>query len=89
MRRLLLWQTNEDIGGAPPPWRVLLNEGVLAIAAGSDTTSSVMSNIFYFVLSHPEVYERLRAEVDRYYPAGEDALDPKHYAEMVYMDAVM
>lgn len=67
----------------------MINEGFLAIVAGSDTTSSVLSNGFYLLLTHPEVYRQLQAEVDKYYPAGENALDPMHYAKMYYLDAVM
>ena len=67
----------------------MINEGILAIIAGSDTTSSVLSNFFYFLLTYPEIYKKLQAEVDKYYPSGADALDPKYYSEMSFMDAAM
>ena len=67
----------------------MIADGTLAIVAGSDTTSSVLSSIFYCLLTHPEAYVRLRAEVDAYYPPGEDALNTKHHAEMPYLNAVM
>ena len=66
-----------------------MNDGILVIGAGSDTTSSVLSNAFYFLMSNPDTYTRLQEEVDKFYPAGEDSLDPKHYSEMSYLEAVM
>ena len=49
----------------------------------------MLCNLFYSVLSNPEIYKRLQAEVDHFYPRGEDSLDPKHHTEMPYMEAVM
>lgn len=66
-----------------------MSEGVIAVIAGSDTTSSALSNAFWSLLRHPECYKRLQAEVDHYYPPGEDALNPQHHANMVYLDAVL
>ena len=66
-----------------------MSDGILVIGAGSDTTSSVLSNAFYFLMSNPDAYKRLQEEVDKFYPVGEDSLDPKYYPEMSYMEAVM
>lgn len=57
--------------------------------AGADTTSIALSNLFYFVLADRTVYERLQAEVDRYFPLGEDPLNTKHHASMPFLNAVM
>lgn len=62
---------------------------MLAMIAGADTTSIALSNLFYFVLANRTVYERLQAEVDRYFPPGENALDTKHHANMPFLNAVM
>ena len=86
---LIFRQSNEDIGAEPPSQVRMIGEGILAIVAGSDTTSSVLSNAFYFLLSRPDIYKKLQAEVDKYYPSGSDALDPKYYSEMSFMEAVM
>lgn len=43
----------------------------------------------YFLMRNPEYYKRLQEEVDKYYPPGEDALDPQHHGKMVVLDAVM
>ncbi|KAJ2970938.1 hypothetical protein NUW54_g12618 [Trametes sanguinea] len=66
-----------------------VSNGTLAMIAGSDTTSIALSNLFYFVLSDPDVYARLRVEVDRFFPPGEDPLQTKHHATMPFLNAVM
>ena len=62
---------------------------MLAVVAGSDTTSSAMTSLFHCLLTHPEAYARLQEEVDRFYPAGEDAFSTKHHRDMHYLQAVM
>ncbi|EJF67274.1 high nitrogen upregulated cytochrome P450 monooxygenase 2 [Dichomitus squalens] len=86
---LFYYLNNEDGFEHPRPLPEVVADGTLAIVAGSDTTSSVLSNIFYCLLTHPEAYTRLRAEVDSYYPSGEDALNTKHHANMPYLNAVI
>lgn len=84
------FQSNED--GAEkesPPAAVVISDGVLATVAGSDTTATALSNTFWCLIRHPAAYRRLQAEVDKYYPHGEDALDPKHHPEMPYLEGVM
>ena len=67
----------------------LVDDGVLAIIAGSDTTSSALASIVYCLLTHSDVYEKLQQEIDKYYPPGENALDIKHHRDMPYLTAVM
>ncbi|KAH9057217.1 high nitrogen upregulated cytochrome P450 monooxygenase 2 [Lactarius vividus] len=50
-------------------------DGFLAIIAGSDTTSSVLTAVLYYLLCNPAAYERLQAEVDGAFPSGEEPLD--------------
>lgn len=65
-------------------------DSLLAILAGSDTTSTVLSGLFYFLLTHPEEYRRLRDEVDRMFPPGEgDPFDSVKLSEMPFLNAVM
>ena len=33
--------------------------------------------------------DRLQAEIDKFYPTGENALSPKHHRDMPYLTAVM
>ena len=83
-------QSNEDNAEAvSPPRHTVVSDGVLAIIAGSDTTSSVICNAIWAILQRPDVYQRLQAEVDKFYPPGEDSLDGKRIYDMPYLEAVM
>ncbi|EKM52361.1 uncharacterized protein PHACADRAFT_148937 [Phanerochaete carnosa HHB-10118-sp] len=62
-------------------------DGMLAIIAGSDTTSTMLTNLWYFMLRHPEYAERLRKEIDLTFPPGEDPLDFSRHADMPYLNA--
>lgn len=57
--------------------------------AGADTVSSALASLFSCLLEHPQVYAKLQAEIDQFYPPGEDALSTKHHKEMLYLNAVM
>ena len=48
-----------------------------------------LTSLFYCLLTHPDVYAKLREEIDKYYPAGEPASDTKHHREMPYLQATM
>lgn len=74
---------------SPPTFAEVAVDGVLAIVAGSDTTATTLSSLFWALLSHPTAYRRLQAEVDRYYPPGEDASSTTHHLQMKYLNAVM
>ncbi|KAH9938835.1 high nitrogen upregulated cytochrome P450 monooxygenase 2 [Epithele typhae] len=83
-------QNNEDLQHKPaPPTRQLVDDGILAVVAGSDTTSSSLTSLFFLILTHPDVYARLQEEVDKYYPKGEDVFDPKAHRDMHYLQAVI
>ncbi|MGI8665400.1 MAG: cytochrome P450 [Jatrophihabitans sp.] len=53
------------------------------IASGYDSSSAAASWAFYALLSHPEVYDRIRAEVAAV--AGDDELTAEHLAAMDYV----
>ncbi|KAI1791471.1 high nitrogen upregulated cytochrome P450 monooxygenase 2 [Ganoderma leucocontextum] len=87
---LFHYLNNEDLPDkAPPPLQHLVNDGILAIIAGADTASIALTSIAYCLLTHPDVYERLQAEIDKFYPAGEHALDTKHHRDMPHLTAVI
>ena len=65
-----------------------MKSSMMAILAGSDTTSTTLSNVLYLVLRHPRVYEKLQEEIDKYYPTGDNALDCVHHPEMSYLHVV-
>ncbi|KAI0688711.1 cytochrome P450 [Cytidiella melzeri] len=87
---LFFFLSNEDNAEkVSPPRHIVLADGVLAVIAGSDTTATTLSNLFFNLLNHPDTYKRLQAEVDHYYPRGDDALNPIHYTHMSYLDAII
>ncbi|KAI0355856.1 high nitrogen upregulated cytochrome P450 monooxygenase 2 [Trametes cingulata] len=82
--------SNEDQPGVDsPPLKQLVDDGVLAIVAGADTTSSALTSLFFCLGTHPAAYKRLQAEIDRFYPPGEDPCDARHHRDMHYLTAVI
>jgi cytochrome P450 len=63
----------------------LAREGQLALFAGADTTDSTLSNAFVYLITHPRVLARLRAELDA--TADDDADDTLR--EAPYLQAVI
>ena len=48
--------------------------------------------VFFSILADPDIYTRLREEVDRYFPLeelGNPILDSAKLADMPYLNAVM
>ncbi|KAF9255163.1 cytochrome P450 [Marasmius fiardii PR-910] len=73
-----------------PTVEVVASDSVLAMVAGSDTTSTSIANVFWCLLSHPECYKKLRAEVDREYPPGTDPLlDTARHGNLKYLNACL
>lgn len=68
------------------PFEIVINDGDLVVIAGSDTTKTVLSSLFFYLLSNPEKLAKLREEIDRFYPPAE-SLSSKHFQEMSYLDA--
>jgi len=68
------------------PFDIVINDGDLVVIAGSDTTKTVLSSLFFYLLCNPEKLARLREEIDRFYPPGE-SLSSEHFQEMSYLDA--
>ena len=88
----MVWnlQNNEDLPGEnPPPERHLIDDGTVAMVAGSDPTSSAITSIFYCLLLNPEAYAALQEEVDRFYPQGEDVCNSVHHRDMHYLTAIV
>ncbi|KAG2147601.1 cytochrome P450 [Suillus clintonianus] len=74
---------------SPPTFAEVASDGVLAIVAGSDTTATTLSSLFLSLLKHPQTYYRLQAEVDSFFPPGEDILSTAHHPRMSYLNAVI
>ncbi|KAL4062216.1 cytochrome P450 [Scleroderma citrinum] len=73
----------------PPTFNEVASDGVLAIVAGSDTTATTLTCLFYSLLANKVAYCRLQAEVDKYYPPGEDPCATTYHGEMKYLTAVI
>ncbi|KAH9001150.1 high nitrogen upregulated cytochrome P450 monooxygenase 2 [Lactarius akahatsu] len=70
-----------------PSPATVAEDGMLAIIAGSDTTSSVLTAVFYYLLRNPLAYERLQAEVDGAFPSGEEPLDVTTLSQMEWLNS--
>ncbi|KAJ7822180.1 high nitrogen upregulated cytochrome P450 monooxygenase 2 [Mycena olivaceomarginata] len=55
----------------PPPFAEYASDAFLAVVAGSDTTATVLSCIFFYILSDPPIFYRLREEIDQVFPRNE------------------
>lgn len=62
-----------NIDDDKPPIPLIISNVVLAIIAGSDTTSSTLSGIVYHLLQYPDYSRRLREELDSAFPPLEHA----------------
>ncbi|RPD57205.1 high nitrogen upregulated cytochrome P450 monooxygenase 2, partial [Lentinus tigrinus ALCF2SS1-7] len=89
-RDLYHYLCNEDQPDkAPPSLQELADYGILAVIAGSDTASMTLTSLFYCLLTNPEAYSKLQAEVDKFYPAGESTSDTQYHRDMHYLQAVI
>jgi cytochrome P450 len=87
-----------------------VSDGVLAIVAGADTTSSALSryrtnlcllifllmsywteisSFLWCVLSNPDIYRRVQAEVDTVYPDEESVSDTSKHADLHLLTACL
>ncbi|KAJ7633027.1 high nitrogen upregulated cytochrome P450 monooxygenase 2 [Roridomyces roridus] len=64
-------------------------DGVLSIVAGSDTTSTVLAAFIWLLLSHPDVYRRVQAEIDSVYSDVESTLDSSKHADLKLLTACL
>ncbi|KAI5120324.1 hypothetical protein M0805_000384 [Coniferiporia weirii] len=82
---------NEEAGASAfPSQEFVIENSKLAIIAGSDTTATTMSGLFFYLLSNLDVLARLRKELDDAFPLGEgDPFDFTKLAELPYLNAVI
>ena len=74
----------------PPALPVVMADSGFAVIAGSDTTSTTLAGLFYYLLSNPDAYTRLQEEVDSVFPGQEGyPLDSGKLSGMQYLNAVM
>lgn len=70
------------------PEILMFQHSTLAIIAGSDTTASVMSNIFYYLMRYPRYFRRLQEEIDQKFSHPETA-EGDQLARLSFLNAVM
>jgi len=58
----------------------------LAIIAGADTTSTMLTVVVYYLLLNPDAYVRLQEEVDSALPSGEEPLDASKLCQMEWLN---
>ncbi|CAL1711925.1 unnamed protein product [Somion occarium] len=62
-------------------------DGTFAVVAGSDTTASALSSLFWFLIMNPDVYKKVQEEIDTVYPDYADPLNTARHAKLVYLNA--
>lgn len=65
------------------------SEGTLAVIGGSDTTSTTISVIIYYLLQSPSQLQQLRAEIDQNFTRDEEPLDFARMTAMPYLNGCM
>ncbi|EIN14547.1 cytochrome P450 [Punctularia strigosozonata HHB-11173 SS5] len=85
----ILGENDERAGSTQLQFPTLVSEATLAVAAGSDTTGTALSNAFYYLVTHPEAYRRLRTEIDSVAPRETEILDPSTLVNLPYLHAVI
>ncbi|KAH9983064.1 high nitrogen upregulated cytochrome P450 monooxygenase 2 [Russula compacta] len=84
---LFYYLSGEELPEAErPSVDVVAQDGGLAIIAGSDTTSSVLATVLYYLLLNPVAYERLQEEIDSAFPSGDEPLDALKLSHMEWLN---
>ncbi|KAJ7172021.1 cytochrome P450 [Mycena filopes] len=87
-----LWYHLMDEAGMEkekPSFAEVVADGVLSIIAGSDTTAIALSSFVWFILSNPDAYRRVQAEVDAVYADGESMLDVSRHGDLRFLTACL
>ena len=88
----ILQADEANLEPVPPPKADVIADGALAMVAGSDTAAAGLASLFYLLLSHPEKYKYLQAEIDAVYSKDEDeiaAMDSSRHGRLVYLNACL
>ncbi|TCD67925.1 hypothetical protein EIP91_011789 [Steccherinum ochraceum] len=62
-------------------------DGMLSVIAGSDTSATAMSHLFYFLLRNPACMERLQKEIDVTFHEDHELEDYSKMGDMPYLNA--
>ena len=86
----IILNTQVDDASPSVAFPEVVSDAGLLIIAGSDTTATVIANVFYYLVRNRDKYQTLKNEVDKEFPAGGgDATDSLKLAKMPYLNAVM
>lgn len=83
---MLMESRYEDTGEAMPD-DLLKDELMTIFLAGHETTASALTWTFYLISQHPEVYKKLKLEVDEIVGDGEITFD--HFQKLKYTKACL
>lgn len=85
-----LWDKHDENPDKMTKMHVLIN-GVSNITAGSDTLSTTLSGILFFLLANPRTLTKLKEEINERYESGQLSEQPtfKECQPMTYLDAVL
>lgn len=72
-----------------PSFQQIMSDAMLVVLAGSDTTATTLGSIFYYLLTHRDVYDRLHTEFETTFPSGGEHYEANKLAEMPFLNAVM
>lgn len=67
---------------------LILESGIILVTA-SDTTGVTLTNVFYFLLTHPDEMQRLREEIDAAIPQGPEYPDTSLLAKLPFLQAII
>ena len=72
----------------PPPKRWLFGDCGLIIIAGSDTTTTALTYVFYHLCQSAQIFAKLRKELDSFYKPGSES-EFRDLQEATYLNAVI
>ncbi|PPQ69697.1 hypothetical protein CVT26_001656 [Gymnopilus dilepis] len=76
----------DSVASIPPTPEEVVSDGGLAIIAGSDTTSTAITHLFYCLMTNPKAYQRLQKEIDE---NSDNLMDGTKQAHMPYLNAAI
>ncbi|KAB8275495.1 cytochrome P450 [Aspergillus minisclerotigenes] len=74
---------------APPSEPALRDDSRVVVIAGSDTTASALANIIYFLAKHPQILQKLQAELDNAMPNGPQSWTYDKAKTISYIDDII
>ncbi|KAI0050676.1 high nitrogen upregulated cytochrome P450 monooxygenase 2 [Auriscalpium vulgare] len=88
-RRDIFFYLNDEEHDADrrPSFEELSSDAMLAIIAGSDTSATVLTALFWNLVRRPAAYKALQDEIDREFPGGEEPMDAVKLSRMEWLNA--